>query len=76
MPSSGIWGRVGLVRTDVSEKRVASIFRVEKSASEKSVSSWPTNYRESFTFFLFFDYFVGHLMALSVSRIYGYGFRE
>jgi hypothetical protein len=26
---SGIWCHVGLVRTDVSEERVASIFRVE-----------------------------------------------
>jgi hypothetical protein len=30
---SGIWYRVGLVRTDVSEERIASIFRVEKPAS-------------------------------------------
>jgi hypothetical protein len=29
MPSSGIWLRVGLVRTDVSEESVASILRVE-----------------------------------------------
>jgi hypothetical protein len=30
MPSSGMWRRVGLVKIDVSEKRVASIFRVEE----------------------------------------------
>jgi hypothetical protein len=30
MPSLGMWRRVDLVRTDVSEERVASIFRVEK----------------------------------------------
>jgi hypothetical protein len=31
-----MWGRVDLVDlTDVSEERVASIFRVEKSASEE-----------------------------------------
>jgi hypothetical protein len=30
-----MWDRVGLIRTDVSEKRVASIFRVKKSASEE-----------------------------------------
>jgi hypothetical protein len=29
----------GIVRTDVSEENFVSIFRVEKSASEKSVSS-------------------------------------
>jgi hypothetical protein len=28
-------GRLGLVRTDVSEERVASIFRVEKSVREE-----------------------------------------
>jgi hypothetical protein len=32
-----MWRRVDLVRTDVSEERVASIFRVEKHVSEKSV---------------------------------------
>jgi hypothetical protein len=31
-----MWRRVDLVWTDVSEERIASIFRVEKSASEKS----------------------------------------
>jgi hypothetical protein len=35
MPSSGVWRRVDLVWTDVSEKHIASIFRVEKSASEE-----------------------------------------
>jgi hypothetical protein len=30
MPSSGMYRRVGLVRTDVSEERVASIFRVKR----------------------------------------------
>jgi hypothetical protein len=36
-PTSGIWRRVEIVFTDVSEERIASIFRVEsknKSASE------------------------------------------
>jgi hypothetical protein len=28
-----LWRRVGLVGTDVSEERIASIFRVKKSAS-------------------------------------------
>jgi hypothetical protein len=37
MPSSGIWRRLDLVNwTDFSEERVASIFRVEKSASDES----------------------------------------
>jgi hypothetical protein len=29
MPSSGAWRLIGLVRTDVSEKHIASIFRGE-----------------------------------------------
>jgi hypothetical protein len=32
-----IWNRVDLVRTGVSEERVAYIFRVEKSASEEKL---------------------------------------
>jgi hypothetical protein len=39
-PSSGMWRRMGLVRTDVSEECVASIFRAEKSANEKSVADF------------------------------------
>jgi hypothetical protein len=35
MPSSGMWGHVVLVWIDVSEDYIASIFRVEKSASEE-----------------------------------------
>jgi hypothetical protein len=31
----GMWRRVDLLWTDVSEERIASIFRVEKSASEE-----------------------------------------
>jgi hypothetical protein len=30
-----MWSRVELVKTKVSEERIASIFRVEKSANEK-----------------------------------------
>jgi hypothetical protein len=33
--SYGVWRRVTLVKTDVSEERIASIFRLEKSASKK-----------------------------------------
>jgi hypothetical protein len=33
--SSWMWLRLGLVRTDVLEKRLASVFKVEKSASEE-----------------------------------------
>jgi hypothetical protein len=35
MSSSGMWRCVDLVLTDVSEERIATIFRVEKSASEE-----------------------------------------
>jgi hypothetical protein len=36
MPSSGVWRRVDVVDwADVSEDRIASIYRVEKSASEE-----------------------------------------
>jgi hypothetical protein len=31
-----MWRRADLVWTDVSEERIASIFRIEKSASEES----------------------------------------
>jgi hypothetical protein len=36
MPSSGMWRRVDLVWTDVTEEGIAPILRVEKSASEES----------------------------------------
>jgi hypothetical protein len=36
-----IWRRVGLVWTDVSEEGIASIFRVEKSASEEPAWAGP-----------------------------------
>jgi hypothetical protein len=35
MPSSGMWRRVDLVWTDVSEERIVSIFRVEISANQE-----------------------------------------
>jgi hypothetical protein len=35
MPSSGMWRCVDLMWTDVSEERIAAIFRVEKSTSEE-----------------------------------------
>jgi hypothetical protein len=33
MPFSGMWHGVGLVKAGISEERVSSIFRVEKSES-------------------------------------------
>jgi hypothetical protein len=33
---NGLWRRVGLVRTDVSDERVTSIFRVEEPASKEN----------------------------------------
>jgi hypothetical protein len=35
IPFSGMWLRVDLVQTDVSEERIASIIRIEKFASEE-----------------------------------------
>jgi hypothetical protein len=35
MPSSWMWCRVDIVRTEVSEERAASIFGTEKSVSEE-----------------------------------------
>jgi hypothetical protein len=46
LPSSGMWRRVDVVWTDVSEERIASIFRVEKSASEEP--AWAGGCSESF----------------------------
>jgi hypothetical protein len=46
MPSSGVWRRVDVVDwTDVSVDRIASIFRVEKFASEEP--AWAENRREN-----------------------------
>jgi hypothetical protein len=44
IPSSGMWSRVDLVWTDVSEERIASIFRnqVEQVAAERSGFSEPS----------------------------------
>jgi hypothetical protein len=39
MSSSGIWSCVDLALTDVSEELIASIFRVEKSASAVKTSN-------------------------------------
>jgi hypothetical protein len=35
MPSSRIWQHIGLVETDVSEERLASIFRIERISELK-----------------------------------------
>jgi hypothetical protein len=45
MSSSGMWRRVDLVCTDVSVERIASIFRVEESASEEP--AWAGGCRRS-----------------------------
>jgi hypothetical protein len=42
MQSSEMWRRVDLVWTDVSEERIASIFRVEESATEEP--AWAGGY--------------------------------
>jgi hypothetical protein len=48
MPSSGSWRRVNVVDwTDVSEDRITSIFRVEKSASEEPAVSFCSALLES-----------------------------
>jgi hypothetical protein len=36
MPSSGMWRRVDIVLTDVSEERIASIFRLEENPQAKN----------------------------------------
>jgi hypothetical protein len=41
-----MWRCVGLVLTDVSEERIASIFMVEKSASEVPAWAWLQGYPE------------------------------
>jgi hypothetical protein len=40
IPSSGMWRRVDLVWAEVSKERIASILRVEKSASEEPAWAW------------------------------------
>jgi hypothetical protein len=44
MSSSGMWRRVYIVWTDISEERISSIFRVQKSASEEP--AWAGDYPE------------------------------
>jgi hypothetical protein len=39
MPSSGMWLRVGLIYIDVSEERVASIFRAERITRARTLSA-------------------------------------
>jgi hypothetical protein len=47
MQSFGIWRSVGLVKTDVSEERIASIFRVDKicAREEKVLGGGDTFFR-------------------------------
>jgi hypothetical protein len=44
MPSSATWRRVDLLRTDISEERVASIFRVEKNTQNKRLTLFSLAY--------------------------------
>jgi hypothetical protein len=45
MPYSGMWHHVGLVRIDVLEEHVTTIFRVERNTwAKKSVTSWLTDW--------------------------------
>jgi hypothetical protein len=44
IPSSGMWRRVGILLTDVSEERIASIFRVEAIHDEPA---WADSFRLS-----------------------------
>jgi hypothetical protein len=43
MPSSGVWHRVALVRTDVSEERIASIMRVTRISQPASALTLTSN---------------------------------
>jgi hypothetical protein len=52
MPSSGMWRRVGLVRTGVSEERVASIFKVEKIFFNKNVLQVKLKYATTIIFYI------------------------
>jgi hypothetical protein len=45
-----MWGRVDLVRTDVSEERVDSIFKVEKTTSEEKLWQLASKLSPSWTF--------------------------
>jgi hypothetical protein len=40
MPSSGMWRRVGILLTNVSEEHIASIFRVEEIQLQLVHRSW------------------------------------
>jgi hypothetical protein len=55
MPSSALWRRVALVRTDVSEERIASIIRVERISELRTAlaetSNWSTLGRKYFFLF-------------------------
>jgi hypothetical protein len=54
MPFSGMWRRVVLVWTDVSEDHIVSIFRVEESANEEPDQSATTSSRWSLTLRIFY----------------------
>jgi hypothetical protein len=70
MPSSGMWRRVDIVWTNVSEERIVSIFRVEKSASE--VPTWAGGCRLSHEGIWGRTY--SHILNLSTSCSWVVGF--
>jgi hypothetical protein len=47
MSSSGMWHPVDLVTTDVSEERVASVFRVEKIRERSVGTSYMSDIRHT-----------------------------
>jgi hypothetical protein len=46
MLASAMWRRVGLVRTDVLEKLVASVFEVERTSERETTVAVPTKRTE------------------------------
>jgi hypothetical protein len=69
-----MWRRVDLVWTDVSEERIASVFRVEKCASEEPTWAGGSSYLSKHVFSIFMVYFstlsaAGKLRRTSVRAV-------